>query len=890
VRHALVRPLTVAALVAALTSSVAPLAAGHTTDPAPPATSAPAKHVRPDRAERPQLRGRIVANELPGKSGSSPNGAPTGEPSGATGEIRLPSVVSTPAIDPVTTNASPRPAKRNIGATANYGKDAVVAVGPDDVVAAIGGEIRITNRQGGDVLLFNASELFGLPPFPATLDNGDVRVYFDEARGRWVAVEQSYDCNPTIGRAGHGYLDFAISDNANPRLGWSAYYFAYPDRIVSRPAYGNSTDKFVLTSHWQRIPCEGAENVPYGAEVIAMSWAEVLTGEAVAESFDVSSLEYVHPAVQEPITDSTAYVVGMIPAGGGEVGAHHFVYMTVYGTMPTVSMSSTNLTTANVLARKVGGAPGPTSAVWQSDRLVFSSTEECDLDLCARVTDLVTNDEFATRRQDFVIAKAGKDLHSPAVTFSGAGDIAITYLQTVPDVAGTAYIVEQYAADPLNSVTAPTSLVGVTTGARTNTGHLFGLARDPLVIGSAWVTSSLDVVSSPATTQVAQLTTATGDTYVPIAPVRILDTRPGIDIGLSDPFYNSVPRTFHVAGTGGGTIPSDAVAITANLTVTDQQSAGYVSVGPSITATPATSTINFPFGDTRANNLTLPLNADGDLMAVFKGPPGKFTNLILDVTGYFLADDSGATYQPITAVRKLDTRFGTGLAGRFSVNVPRSFQVSGGTVPADAVAVTGNLTVVGQSKAGYVSLGPANQANPTTSTINFPLGDTRANGVTVRLSATGKLWAVYKSSGGSTDLIFDVTGYYVDGTSGLRFFPLNPGRIMDTRFNTLTQLFGPFMSSTPRTLVTGGHFGVPSNALAVTGNLTVVGQTKAGYVSITKDPIANPAVSTINFPLGDVRANGVTVPLNSSNDMALVYKATSGAKTNLILDLTGYFR
>ena len=150
--------------------------------------------------------------------------------------------------------------------------------------------------------------------------------------------------------------------------------------------------------------------------------------------------------------------------------------------------------------------------------------------------------------------------------------------------------------------------------------------------------------------------------------------------------------------------------------------------------------------------------------------------------------------------------------------------------------------------------------------------------------------AVYKASGGSTDLIFDVTGYYVDGLPGLRFYPLNPGRIMDTRFNTLTQLFGQFSNSVPRTLVTGGHFGVPGDALAVTGNLTVVGQTTAGYVSITKSPDATPPVSTINFPLADIRANGVTVPLNATNDMAIVYKGTSGAKTHLILDLTGYFR
>jgi hypothetical protein len=113
---------------------------------------------------------------------------------------------------------------------------------------------------------------------------------------------------------------------------------------------------------------------------------------------------------------------------------------------------------------------------------------------------------------------------------------------------------------------------------------------------------------------------------------------------------------------------------------------------------------------------------------------------------------------------------------------------------------------------------------------------------------------------------------------------------MDTRQTVLTGLSGTFLSSTPRTLITGGHYGVPDDAEAVTGNLTVTAQTAAGYVSITQNPTASPPVSSINFPTADNRANGVTVPLNASNDMALVYKASSGARTHLILDLSGYFR
>src|SRR4029079_1776824 len=286
-----------------------------------------------------------------------------------------------------------------------------------------------------------------------------------------------------------------------------------------------------------------------------------------------------------------------------------------------------------------------------------------------------------------------------------------------------------------------------------------GAAPDPLVPDAVWVVNNTGSGSTqPYLTQTAQARTATGDTYSPIDPLRVLDTRTAT--GLTGPFANGVPRTFAVAGAGGGAIPADAVAITGNLTVTGQGRAGYVWVGPSVSANPATSTINFPLGDNRANNLTLPLDAQGKLMAVFKGGAGKSTQLILDVTGYFTADDAGARYPPLTAARVLDTRTGTGLSGKFATDVPKTFQVTGhGGVPAGATAVTGNLTVVGQTRGGYVSLTPEPDANPSTSTLNFPVGDTRANGLTLPLSATGSASAVYKATtAGTTDLIFDVTG------------------------------------------------------------------------------------------------------------------------------------
>ncbi|MEO8638755.1 MAG: hypothetical protein ABI458_02425, partial [Chloroflexota bacterium] len=136
-------------------------------------------------------------------------------------------------------------------------------------------------------------------------------------------------------------------------------------------------------------------------------------------------------------------------------------------------------------------------------------------------------------------------------------------------------------------------------------------------------------------------------------------------------------------------------------------------------------------------------------------------DFVFDVTGYFVPDQSGATFVALNPARLLDSRFGNGLSGKFSAGVPRTFQVSGrGGVPANATAVTGNLTVTNASASGAAFLGPVPTPAPDSSTINFPVGDTRANGVTVALGS-GTLSITYFAGSGSADFVFDVTGYFV---------------------------------------------------------------------------------------------------------------------------------
>jgi hypothetical protein len=152
------------------------------------------------------------------------------------------------------------------------------------------------------------------------------------------------------------------------------------------------------------------------------------------------------------------------------------------------------------------------------------------------------------------------------------------------------------------------------------------------------------------------------------------------------------------------------------------------------------------------------------LSLTYIADPGAMTQAIFDVTGYFTPDASGATYHSLNPSRLLDSRDGTGgLSGAFSPHVARTFTVTGhGDVPAGAIAVTGNLTVTGQTNLGYLYIGPAAQNNPGSSTLNFPRGDDRANAVTIALGAGGTLSITFvaPTNGPAAQAIFDVTGYF----------------------------------------------------------------------------------------------------------------------------------
>jgi hypothetical protein len=461
-------------------------------------------------------------------------------------------------------------------------------------------------------------------------------------------------------------------------------------------------------------------------------------------------------------------------------------------------------------------------------------------------------------------------------TFSGAGSVSTgdqsLYLMRTYEMASQAGISGMFWFDLKNGATN-------TGDVSQNYGILYADgSQKPAFSGFQCDAKALYLGSAPTCSSPVY----PKSTYHAVAPTRVLDTRNGTG-GISGPFTNHHARSFTVPG-----LPSNAVAVTGNLTVTQASAGGFLYIGPMASDFPASSTLNFPAGDDRANAVTVALGAGNNLAITYVAPSdGPTAQAIFDLTGYFTADTGGATYHAVSPTRVLDSRFGKGgISSAFTNHHAQTFTVPG--LPSNVVAVTGDLTVTGATGGGFLYVGPSAADNPASSTLSFPAGDDRANAVTVQIGSGNNLSITYVAShdGPTAQAIFDLTGYFTSDATGSSYVAVSPTRVLDSRVGT----GGISRAFTNHAAQSFAVPGLPTGVVAVTGNLTVTQASSGGYLYIGPVAADNPASSTLNFPAGDDRANSVDVALGSGNNVSITFVAPhDGPTAQALFDLTGYF-
>lgn len=216
----------------------------------------------------------------------------------------------------------------------------------------------------------------------------------------------------------------------------------------------------------------------------------------------------------------------------------------------------------------------------------------------------------------------------------------------------------------------------------------------------------------------------------------------------------------------------------------------------------------------------------------------------------------------------------------------------GVTIPASAQAIVGNATVVNPQASGFAIFWPDGQMRPPVSNLNYSAGQVVPNSFTVKLSQSGN-FRVYSFA--NTDLIVDVTGYFAPpAQGGLYYHSLpKPIRLFDTRAPIPGFAACEYLSSP---LIAGGELAkqariscdgitIPSDALAVVGNATVVNPNNSGFLILWPNGQARPPVSNLNFVTGQVVPNAFTVSLGADGQ----FKIYSTSNTNFIVDITGYY-
>jgi alpha-tubulin suppressor-like RCC1 family protein len=241
-----------------------------------------------------------------------------------------------------------------------------------------------------------------------------------------------------------------------------------------------------------------------------------------------------------------------------------------------------------------------------------------------------------------------------------------------------------------------------------------------------------------------------------------------------------------------------------------------------------------------------------------------------------VADGSGLT--PMSPVRVLDTRNGTGrggVIGPVGPNVTITLDLSA-RVPASATAVFLNVTGTEATASTYVTVFPFGSERPTASNLNLVAGQTRPNAVTVATGAGTKI-NLYNHTG-STHLVADLAGYYAPD-AGSKYTAQAPVRVLDTRNGP-----GPVGPNATITVDLSGR--VPASATAVTFNLTGVSPTANTYVTAWPDGTARPTASNLNLTPGTVAPNLVTVALGANRKIALYNHVGS---IHLVADLAGFY-
>ena len=394
-------------------------------------------------------------------------------------------------------------------------------------------------------------------------------------------------------------------------------------------------------------------------------------------------------------------------------------------------------------------------------------------------------------------------------------------------------------------------------GANKKTSYFTGMVACPTPATQPAFTAALPVNMSSA----------------PIAPARLLDTRKGTGACRLAP-----KGTLDVKVTGVGGVPSTGVgAVALNIVGLVPTGPTFLSVYPAGTVWNGSSSLNVPAKVAADTMVIVPVGSNGMVTIRNNNYP---IDVIADVVGYFTTASTGTTYSTVDQQNVLDTHQTSIMAAGERRVLPIAGHYG---VPVGATGVLVNVTSSGSIKGGYVTVAPSIGPVVTSSTLNYAKTDTAANRAITLLSSDGSIEVLASTQ---SHLRVDVLGWFGSGGQGLRYNPVLPTKILDTRNGTggVATLVGGVTADVSVT----GRGGIPTDAHSLVGSLTLVKPTARTNVSMWAAGDAQPAGPDVSVPAGTVREFLATPELSGDDGQAALEVDTGSS--NAVLYVLGYFR
>jgi Concanavalin A-like lectin/glucanases superfamily len=392
----------------------------------------------------------------------------------------------------------------------------------------------------------------------------------------------------------------------------------------------------------------------------------------------------------------------------------------------------------------------------------------------------------------------------------------------------------------------------------------------------------------------------TGADFIPVTPVRLMDTRSGLG-GTTGPVTGGSSTTLKIEGNTTASLPTTGItAVALSITVTSEANSGFIAAYPDGSDVPVTSTVNYLGDQVATNDAIVPVGSDGDVDFYNYG---EDTQLIVDLTGYFstntgLADAS--TYVPLTdPTRILSTINGVGaakatIAADSTLTLAVAGNNTGGTsgtdIPADAsgaeitgVAIT--LTPSYATAQGQLIVYPGGGSLPGTSNETYQSGGQEASTVIAPVGSDGDI-EIYNSGSAAVNLDGDVSGYYTTAATGELYHPVDDTRLVDTRLSDPDNggAADPVAGDATLSLSVPDNIAVPNPTLVL--DVVTTAGTGNGVLTVYPNGQSRPSADTNDW-IGDQDLADLALATAGGNEVDF-YNNSSGT-VQLIIDVSGYF-